>query len=53
MDESEGEPPTTAIQQTYTILPQANAAPSLTPTIHDAAAPYPTALPGLQGFECG
>ncbi|OTB00685.1 glycoside hydrolase family 31 protein [Hypoxylon sp. CI-4A] len=34
-----GAPSATSVQQTYTLLPQVDAAPSLTPTINDATAP--------------
>ena len=36
------------MQQTYSLVPQVDAAPSLTPTIHDSEAPDPQKCPGYK-----
>ncbi|KAJ5630886.1 uncharacterized protein N7484_010986 [Penicillium longicatenatum] len=39
---------TASVQQTYSLLPQVDAAPSLTPTIYDSQAPNPQECPGYK-----
>jgi alpha-glucosidase len=47
-NKSTGASPTTSITQTYTLVPQVDAAPSLTPTIQDSTAPNPQKCPGYK-----
>ena len=47
-DHCKGISATTSITQTYTLTPQVDAAPSLTPTIYDSNAPNPQNCPGYK-----
>ncbi|KAI1635011.1 glycoside hydrolase family 31 protein [Biscogniauxia mediterranea] len=45
---TQGASSTVSVQQTYSLLPQVDAAPSLTPTIYDSEAPDPQKCPGYK-----